>query len=68
MIYCTSDLFMCLLQHFNSQMAPLKSRLLSEYPWSPRWEPLLMAERICEFLADEALIFKRQCTEGQLQQ
>ncbi|ESW20875.1 hypothetical protein PHAVU_005G022200 [Phaseolus vulgaris] len=55
-------------QHFNSQMAPLKSRLLSEYPWSPRWEPLLMAERICEFLADEALIFKRQCTEGQLQQ
>jgi len=34
------------LQHFNSQMAPLKSRLMSDYPWSPRWEPLQMAERI----------------------
>ncbi|KAG2372486.1 uncharacterized protein HKW66_Vig0206450 [Vigna angularis] len=54
-------------QHFNSQMAPLKSRLISDYPWSPRWEPLQMAERICEFLADEALNFKRQCSEGQVQ-
>ncbi|CAJ1958871.1 unnamed protein product [Sphenostylis stenocarpa] len=55
-------------QHFNSQMAPMKSRLISDYPWSPRWEPLLMAERICEFLGDEALNFKRQCSEGQVQQ
>ncbi|RYR12251.1 hypothetical protein Ahy_B04g069778 isoform C [Arachis hypogaea] len=54
-------------QHFNSQMAPLKSRSIADYPWSPRWEPLLMAERIYEFLADEALNFKRQCSEGQLQ-
>ncbi|XP_020223053.1 BRISC and BRCA1-A complex member 2 [Cajanus cajan] len=54
-------------QHFNSQMAPMKSRLISDYPWSPRWEPLQMAERICEFLADEALNFKRQCSEGQVQ-
>ncbi|XP_028202041.1 BRISC and BRCA1-A complex member 2-like [Glycine soja] len=54
-------------QHFNSQMAPMKSRVMSDYPWSPRWEPSLMAERICEFLADEALNFKRQCSEGQVQ-
>ncbi|KAJ1420938.1 BRCA1-A complex subunit BRE [Sesbania bispinosa] len=53
-------------QHFNSQMAPLKSRIMSDYPWSPRWELSQMAERICEFLADEALNFKRQCSEGQL--
>ncbi|XP_061366917.1 uncharacterized protein LOC133310052 [Gastrolobium bilobum] len=52
-------------QHFNSQMAPLKSRLMADYPWSPRWETSLMAERICEFLVDEALNFKRQCSEGQ---
>ncbi|KAE9591571.1 hypothetical protein Lal_00038959 [Lupinus albus] len=54
-------------QHFNTQMAPMKSRLISDYPWSPRWEIPLMAERICEFLADESLNFKRQCSEGQLQ-
>ncbi|CAI8590436.1 unnamed protein product [Vicia faba] len=54
-------------QHFNSQMAPMKSRPISDYPWSPRWELLLMAERTCEFLADEALNFKRQCSEGQVQ-
>ncbi|KAG4947767.1 hypothetical protein JHK87_043774 [Glycine soja] len=45
----------------------LKSRVMSDYPWSPRWETSLMAERICEFLADEALNFKRQCSEGQVQ-
>ncbi|RDX74620.1 BRISC and BRCA1-A complex member 2, partial [Mucuna pruriens] len=44
-------------QHFNSQMAPMKSRLMSDYPWSPRWEPLQMTEH-------EALNFKRQCSEG----
>nr|AFK38107.1 unknown [Medicago truncatula] len=54
-------------QHFNAQMAPLKSRPMSDYPWSPRWEPSLMAERIFEFLVDEALNFKGQCSEGQLQ-
>ncbi|KAG5012482.1 hypothetical protein JHK86_024743 [Glycine max] len=54
-------------QHFNSQMAPMKSRVMSDYPWSPRWEPSMMAERICDFLADEALNFKRQCSEGQVQ-
>ncbi|KAK7246103.1 hypothetical protein RIF29_40962 [Crotalaria pallida] len=54
-------------QHFNSLMVPMKSRLISDYPWSPRWELPLMAERIGEFLADEALNFKRQCSEGQAQ-
>ncbi|XP_023525358.1 BRISC and BRCA1-A complex member 2-like isoform X1 [Cucurbita pepo subsp. pepo] len=54
-------------QHFNSQGAPIKSQLITDYPWSPRWEPLQMAERIFEFLADEALSFKRYCNEAQLQ-
>ncbi|XP_054817543.1 uncharacterized protein LOC129317204 [Prosopis cineraria] len=54
-------------QHFNSYMAPIKSRILTDYPWSPRWEASAMAERIFEFLADEALNFKRQLNEGQLQ-
>ncbi|XP_048331107.1 uncharacterized protein LOC107420408 [Ziziphus jujuba] len=51
-------------QHFNSQGAPIKSPHLNEYPWSPRWEPLQMAERIFEFLVDEALSFKRYCNEA----
>ncbi|KAF7817648.1 BRCA1-A complex subunit BRE [Senna tora] len=54
-------------QHFNSQRAPIKSRPLNDYPWSPRWETSLMAERIFEFLAEEALNFKRQLNDGQLQ-
>ncbi|XP_034201846.1 BRISC and BRCA1-A complex member 2 isoform X2 [Prunus dulcis] len=54
-------------QHFNSQGAPIKSLFLTEYPWSPRWEIPLMAERICDYLTDEALNFKRYCNEPQLQ-
>lgn len=53
-------------QHFNSQGAPIKSHLLTEYPWSPRWEPSQMAERIFEFLVDECLNFKKFCNEAQL--
>ncbi|KAK3007666.1 hypothetical protein RJ639_014308 [Escallonia herrerae] len=33
-------------QHFNSQGAPLKSPLLQDYPWTPRWDASKMAERI----------------------
>ncbi|KAI4344965.1 hypothetical protein L6164_012137 [Bauhinia variegata] len=57
-------------QHFNShsQRTPIKSGPLTDYPWSPRWEASQMAERISEFLADEALNFKRNCNEAQLQQ
>ncbi|XP_059460754.1 uncharacterized protein LOC132189927 isoform X1 [Corylus avellana] len=54
-------------QHLNSQGVPLKSLPLTDYPWSPRWDVSLMAERIFEFLADEALNFKRYCNESQLQ-
>ncbi|KAF5455764.1 hypothetical protein F2P56_025310 [Juglans regia] len=54
-------------QHLTSQGVPIKSSLMTEYPWSPRWETPQMAERICEFLADEALNFKRHCNESQLQ-
>ncbi|CBI19873.3 hypothetical protein VitviT2T_027889 [Vitis vinifera] len=53
-------------QHFNSQGAPIKSHLLTEYPWSPRWESSQMAERILEFLVDECLNFKKFCNEAQL--
>lgn len=54
-------------QHFQSQGVPVKSPPLSDYPWSPRWEIPLMAERIFEFLVDEAVNFKRFCTESQQQ-
>ncbi|KAL6215755.1 hypothetical protein ACLB2K_015183 [Fragaria x ananassa] len=50
-------------QHFNAQGVPLKSVSLTDYPFSPRWEASLMAERIWDFLADEALIFKKYCNE-----
>ncbi|KAF2310126.1 hypothetical protein GH714_006622 [Hevea brasiliensis] len=33
-------------QHFNSHGAPAKSPLLTDYPWSPRWDASQMAERI----------------------
>ncbi|KAJ9186446.1 hypothetical protein P3X46_002018 [Hevea brasiliensis] len=54
-------------QHFNSHGAPAKSPLLTEYPWSPRWEASQMAERIFDFLVDESVNFKRHCNESQLQ-
>ncbi|KAK7835201.1 brisc and brca1-a complex member 2 [Quercus suber] len=54
-------------QHMNSHGVPAKSPLITEYPWSPRWETSVMAEKIFEFLVDEALNFKRYCNEAQLQ-
>ncbi|KAL0325872.1 UNVERIFIED_CONTAM: Arginine--tRNA ligase, chloroplastic/mitochondrial [Sesamum radiatum] len=33
-------------QHFNSNGMLVKSPNLAEYPWSPRWEPSEMADRI----------------------
>ncbi|KAL8059221.1 hypothetical protein ABFX02_03G071600 [Erythranthe guttata] len=51
-------------QHFNSYGVPIKSPNLTEYPWSPRWEPSKMADRIFDFLVDESLNFKKYC--GQL--
>ncbi|CAN1163326.1 BRISC and BRCA1-A complex member 2 [Linum perenne] len=54
--------------HFNSRGMPVKSAILAEYPWSPRWEVSLMAEKIHEFLVDECLNFKRYCNESQAQQ
>ncbi|KAG8377927.1 hypothetical protein BUALT_Bualt08G0084600 [Buddleja alternifolia] len=50
-------------QHFNSQGVPIKSPNLTEYPWSPRWEPSEMADRISDFLADECLNFKKHCNQ-----
>ncbi|KAJ6731066.1 BRISC AND BRCA1-A COMPLEX MEMBER 2 [Salix viminalis] len=55
------------IQHFNSLGMPVKSPLITEYPWSPRWEPSQMAERISDFLVDESLNFKRLCNESQPQ-
>ncbi|KAL3505401.1 hypothetical protein ACH5RR_035242 [Cinchona calisaya] len=55
-------------QHFNYQNVPIKSNLVNEYPWSPRWETSEMAERNFDFLAEECLNFKRYCSEIMLQQ
>ncbi|KAM7517272.1 hypothetical protein LguiA_006855 [Lonicera macranthoides] len=55
-------------QHFNSLGAPIKSALLTDYPWSPRWEPSEMAERLFDFMAEECLSFKKYCNESMLQQ
>ncbi|XP_022772649.1 BRISC and BRCA1-A complex member 2-like isoform X2 [Durio zibethinus] len=54
-------------QHISPQGVPKKSPLLTEYPWSPRWEVSQMSERIFDFLADESLNFKRFCNESQPQ-
>lgn len=54
-------------QYFNSQGIPIRA-VVSDYPWSPRWEPPIMAERIFDFLVDESLSFKKQCSEAILQQ
>ncbi|XP_021902400.1 BRISC and BRCA1-A complex member 2 isoform X2 [Carica papaya] len=51
-------------QHLNSPGAPIKSNILQDYPWSPRWDAAKMAERIFDFVADESLNFKRQCNEA----
>ncbi|KAF8405377.1 hypothetical protein HHK36_010281 [Tetracentron sinense] len=55
-------------QHFNSQGTPVMSPVLTDYPWSPRWEVSQMAERIFEFLVEECLNFKKYCNETLLQQ
>ncbi|CAK9178414.1 unnamed protein product [Ilex paraguariensis] len=55
-------------QHFSSHGAPIKSSLLNEYPWSPRWEASEMAERIFNFLVEECLSFKKYCNENIVQQ
>ncbi|KAM0995453.1 hypothetical protein ACFX13_005624 [Malus domestica] len=49
--------------HFNLQGVPIKSLPLTEFPWSPRWEVPHMVERICEYLTDEAVNFKKHCNE-----
>ncbi|KAF5955997.1 hypothetical protein HYC85_008853 [Camellia sinensis] len=55
-------------QHFNSHGAPIKSPILTEFPWSPRWESSEMAERMYDFLVEECLNFKKFCNESMLQQ
>ncbi|XP_021284638.1 BRCA1-A complex subunit BRE [Herrania umbratica] len=54
-------------QHISPQGVPKQSPLLTDYPWSPRWEASQMAERIYDFLVDESLNFKRFCNESQSQ-
>ncbi|THG11384.1 hypothetical protein TEA_018493 [Camellia sinensis var. sinensis] len=57
-----------LVLHFNSHGAPIKSPILTEFPWSPRWESSEMAERMYDFLVEECLNFKKFCNESMLQQ
>lgn len=55
-------------QHFNSSSAPIKSPILTDFPWSPRWESSEMAERFFDYLVEECLNFKKYCNESQIQQ
>ncbi|KAF9619165.1 hypothetical protein IFM89_005719 [Coptis chinensis] len=55
-------------QHFNSQGTPVVSPPLIDYPWSPRWDVLKMAERIFDFLVEECLEFKKYCNDSRHQQ
>ncbi|XP_057481070.1 uncharacterized protein LOC130768029 isoform X1 [Actinidia eriantha] len=55
-------------QHFNPSGAPIKSSIITEFPWSPRWESSEMAERFFDFLVEECLNFKKYCNESLLQQ
>ncbi|KAL6574423.1 hypothetical protein OROHE_001327 [Orobanche hederae] len=50
-------------QHFNSHGVPVKSPTITEYPWSPRWDPSKMADRLFEFLAGESFNFKKYCNQ-----
>ncbi|GAV56754.1 BRE domain-containing protein [Cephalotus follicularis] len=54
-------------QHFHPQGTAIKSPLMKNYPWSPRWEASQMAERIFEYLVEESSNFKRYCNEPQPQ-
>ncbi|KAM0823874.1 hypothetical protein ACQ4PT_070571 [Festuca glaucescens] len=51
-------------QHCNSQGIPITSSQINDYPWSPRWDPMEMVERIYDFLADECQNFKKFCSDG----
>nr|CAD1830505.1 unnamed protein product [Ananas comosus var. bracteatus] len=55
-------------QHFNSQGTPILSPPINDYPWSPRWDPAKMVERIFDFLVDECLNFKKYCNDAIPQQ
>ncbi|KMZ64191.1 BRCA1-A complex subunit BRE [Zostera marina] len=53
--------------HFTSQGTPISSPSLRTYPWSPRWEPSIMVERIFEYIGEELLTFKKYCNENSSQ-
>ncbi|XP_024985553.1 BRISC and BRCA1-A complex member 2 [Cynara cardunculus var. scolymus] len=57
-------------QHFHSHPgnAPIKSAILQDYPWSPRWDVVEMADRIFDYLVEECLNFKKHCNEVLVQQ
>ncbi|CAI5461639.1 unnamed protein product [Closterium sp. Yama58-4] len=42
---------------------PVASEPISNFPWSPRWSPAQMAQRLCSFLEDESVAFKRFCID-----
>ncbi|BAF20500.1 uncharacterized protein [Oryza sativa Japonica Group] len=55
-------------QHFNAQGLPIMSAPVNDYPWSPRWDPTEMVERIYDFLVDECQTFKKFCSDSIPQQ
>ncbi|KVH90438.1 Brain/reproductive organ-expressed protein [Cynara cardunculus var. scolymus] len=63
-----SGVFTFLHFHSHPGNAPIKSAILQDYPWSPRWDVVEMADRIFDYLVEECLNFKKHCNEVLVQQ
>ncbi|CAI7795702.1 unnamed protein product [Closterium sp. NIES-53] len=53
----------CMCLHFTAHNHPVASEPISSFPWSPRWSPAQMAQRLGSFLEDETVAFKRFCID-----
>lgn len=51
------------VHHFDSFNLPVSSQPITGFPWSPRWTPREMAQRLSAYLAEECVGFKRFCVE-----
>ncbi|CAI5952779.1 unnamed protein product [Closterium sp. NIES-65] len=51
------------IHHFTAHNRPVSSEPISSFPWSPRWSPAQMAQRLSSFLEDETVAFKRFCID-----
>ncbi|XP_062229841.1 uncharacterized protein LOC133927399 [Phragmites australis] len=55
-------------QHCKADGLPIMSPPMNGYPWSPRWDPTEMVERIYDFVTDECQNFKKVCSDAITQQ